>query len=192
MSTLPASVRKGLENALHRTRSPARLNSVIELDTSLKKLNKLQNKLNQLHRIMVIHNSPGRTTRPRGHHQRTNNNASWNRYMQKYQTTQQEYQQAHREVRTQGTRFLRSMHMPGGFVMPVQLRQYVNQYKHLLAQKVIARRIERASVNPHTKLGKAMLARAHEKTYSPSEQKRRQNAARRIQTVWRKKYMSGV
>lgn len=187
MTAVPESVRRGFENALRRARAPARLNSIVELNKSIKKVNTMRNKLNQLHKIIQIHHTPGRQERPRGHPQRTNNNASWNRYMQKYNTLYAEYLRARRDVTSRAQRFYRSIHMatyPGAFEL-IQLRKHVNNYKPLIAQKVIARRIERASFDPSTKLGKAMLARSHEKMYSPSTRKRRETAARRIQTAWR-------
>lgn len=159
-----SSARNVAARAVHRVRSPARLNAVVELNKALKAYRKSHERLQELENTLNFYRTPGvyqrRNVRPM-----SNTNASFWRQNQRLHAHLHTMNRLGNELNSQIRRFERAFpHIRNGQQrlgnIPVnQLGNFVNRIKKVTASHVIARRVESASLDPRTELGRRRLRR---------------------------------
>jgi hypothetical protein len=160
---VPNSVKKGLAHALKRARTPARLNTLVELNKSLNALANAEERRAEIRRLMSVANTPGRAVRTAAR-QQTNNNNTYNFQRKKLQAINTRILAIQRRLDYLLPRLGRVIptqyHIPIGFNLT---RKFVKNWKTTEAKRILARRINRAALDPKTELGRRRLLREFKK-----------------------------
>ena len=144
MSRVPASVQKGLEQALRRARSPAALNTVLELEKAMKEVREAARN------VVSANNMQMRFTSKYASKEISQQNVG--RFLEAYYQSHKRYHAALRKYEMYKKRFSGIVQLPER-VSFNNLQGYVSRFKPVIATNVISRGIARAVNNPRTKLG---------------------------------------
>lgn len=160
-----SSAKNVAARALHRVRSPARLNAVVELNKALKEYTKGHKRTQELHNRALFYETPGVHIR-RNIFPKSNRNVSYWHHHQRYINHLYAMHNLGKKVNTLAKRVERAFpyYVKNIEEMPVnRLQNLVNRLKKVTASHVIARRIERAWIDPNTPLGQRRLLREFNK-----------------------------
>jgi hypothetical protein len=161
--SVPNSVRSGLANALHRVRSPARLNSILELNKAIQNYERESKRMIELGNMARFHSTPGVWARFLAYQPGTrmsNSNFSFRRQLNRFNRASATRFNAYQRLMQRRLAVSRAFQNPNVAHMKLNgLRNFVKRYKPIAAGHVIARRVNRAAFDPATTLGRKRLQR---------------------------------